>query len=113
MKRALAHISEAFDLGDGLPPVDAVVNCTGLGARYLGGVDDDQVYPTRGQTVVAYAPSIKETITHLGKRHDTIYLCSDETYDKLSIIGKDFITYVIPRSDGTVVLGGTANKNDL
>lgn len=28
-------------------------------------------------------------------------------------VGKDFITYVIPRSDGTVVLGGTANKNDL
>lgn len=92
VKRALAHINEAFDLGDGQLPVDAVVNCTGLGARYLGGVEDDQVYPTRGQTVVAYAPSIKETITHLGKDH---------------------ITYVIPRSDGTVVLGGTANKNDF
>lgn len=66
VKRALAHISEAFDLGDGQLSVDAVVNCTGLGARYLGGVEDHQVYPTRGQTVVAYAPSIKETITHLG-----------------------------------------------
>lgn len=111
MKRALAHISEAFDLGDGLPPVDAVVNCTGLGARYLGGVEDDQVYPTRGQTVVAYAPSIKETITHLGKYRGNIYICSNEAYDMS--VGKDFITYVIPRSDGTVVLGGTANKNDL
>ncbi|KAI9321234.1 hypothetical protein BX666DRAFT_2017321 [Dichotomocladium elegans] len=64
---------------------------TGLGARYLGGVNDTKVYPTRGQTLIVYAPQIKETITFLAKDH---------------------ITYVIPRSDGTVVLGGTANKND-
>ena len=32
--------------------VDVVVNCTGLGARTLGGVEDEKVYPVRGQTVI-------------------------------------------------------------
>ncbi|KAI9489980.1 hypothetical protein BDB00DRAFT_840341 [Zychaea mexicana] len=92
VRRRLLHIRDAFELDDGWGAVDAVVNCTGLGARYLGGVADTTVYPTRGQTVIAYAPHVKETITHLGSND---------------------ITYIIPRSDGTVVLGGTANKHDF
>ncbi|KAI8144781.1 hypothetical protein BJV82DRAFT_643977 [Fennellomyces sp. T-0311] len=90
VRRTLMHICDAFDLDE--VSVDAVVNCTGLGARYLEGVNDTSVYPTRGQTVIVHAPHVKETITFLGK---------------------DQITYIIPRSDGNVVLGGTANKNDF
>ena len=72
IRRELSHISDVFDLGDGLGSVDAVVNCTGLGARYLDGVNDTKMFPTRGQTVIAYAPHVKETITHIG---NISYLC--------------------------------------
>ncbi|KAI9248044.1 hypothetical protein BDA99DRAFT_525614 [Phascolomyces articulosus] len=92
VRRELIHIRDSFDLNDGWGQVDAVVNCTGLRARYLDGVNDTNVYPTRGQTVIVYAPHVKETVTHLGS---------------------EGITYLIPRSDGTVVLGGTANKHDF
>lgn len=44
---------------------DAVVNCTGLGARYL--VDDTKVFPTRGQTVILRAPHIKKTVSFMSK----------------------------------------------
>lgn len=70
--------------------IDVLINCTGLGARYLGGVQDKAMYPTRGQTVVIKANHIKRTMT---------------------FIGDHGITYIIPRSDGTVILGGT-HDND-
>ncbi|KAG2216213.1 hypothetical protein INT45_002158 [Circinella minor] len=91
-RRELSHIRDAFDLDDGLGSVDAVVNCTGLGARYLNGVNDTKMFPTRGQTVIAFAPHVNETVTHIGSKG---------------------ITYIIPRSNGQVVLGGTANKHDF
>ncbi|KAI9486483.1 MAG: hypothetical protein EXX96DRAFT_516544 [Benjaminiella poitrasii] len=73
---------------------------------------DNALFPTRGQTVVVKAPHIqkkkkkkkkKKTITHVGKRFLTIFF----------ITGIQGINYVIPRSDGTIVLGGTANKDDF
>jgi len=33
-------------------PADLIINCTGLGALTLGGVEDKLVYPARGQIVV-------------------------------------------------------------
>jgi glycine/D-amino acid oxidase-like deaminating enzyme len=38
--------------------IDAVVVCAGLGARSLGGVEDKDMYPIRGQTVIIRAPWI-------------------------------------------------------
>ncbi|KAI8384476.1 uncharacterized protein BYT42DRAFT_492656 [Radiomyces spectabilis] len=70
-----------------------MVNCTGLGARQLGGVQDAAMFPTRGQTLIVQPTTpIRKTITH---------------------IGNGFIHYVIPRSDGTVVLGGTSQPNNF
>ncbi|ORZ03300.1 hypothetical protein BCR43DRAFT_483095 [Syncephalastrum racemosum] len=78
-------------LQEGIPSdADAVVHCTGLGARYL--VNDTNVFPTRGQTVIIRAPHIKKTVTLMTKNQSTYY---------------------IPRSDGTVVCGGTKEKNDF
>lgn len=75
----LKHIAEA--------PGDVVFNCTGLGARFLGGVEDLKVYPTRGQVVVVKAPQIKENRMRWGP---------------------DYATYILPRpySHDHVVLGG-------
>jgi len=50
IRRRLSHIAEAFTLMS--PPADAVVNATGLLALKLGGVEDLNLYPTRGQTIL-------------------------------------------------------------
>lgn len=51
-KRAVfKHIREAAHL-DPLGKMDIVINCTGLGASILGGVEDKTVVPARGQIVV-------------------------------------------------------------
>ncbi|CAG8714425.1 4271_t:CDS:2 [Cetraspora pellucida] len=86
-KVRLSHINESFD-----DDVDIVVNCTGINSRKFGGVQDDTVFPTRGQTVVVWAPHIK-----------TLYYRSDT----------DHSSYVIPREDGEVILGGTFDENNL
>jgi D-amino-acid oxidase len=40
-------------------PPDAIIICAGLGARTLGGVDDKDVFPMRGQTVTLRAPWVR------------------------------------------------------
>ncbi|KIK66623.1 hypothetical protein GYMLUDRAFT_37780 [Collybiopsis luxurians FD-317 M1] len=73
-------------------PVDAIVNCTGLGARTLGGVEDSNVYALRGQTVVLRAPWIR--------------------FGRTISSGDDLWTYIIPRRSGDVVIGGIKVAND-
>jgi D-amino-acid oxidase len=95
IQQSISHIDECFNFfsnSNKNATAAAVINCTGLGAKFLGGVLDDALFPTRGQVVVVKSPLIKKTITH---------------------IGPEGVSYIIPRSDGTVILGGTANKNDL
>jgi D-amino-acid oxidase len=68
--------------GEGTPtPPDAVVVCTGLWSRFLGGVEDKDVYPIRGQTVLIRAPWIKFALARTDK---------------------DSLTYIIPRKSGDV-----------
>ncbi|QRW23647.1 FAD-dependent oxidoreductase [Rhizoctonia solani] len=71
---------------------DAIVVCAGIGARNLGGVEDKDVYPVRGQVVLIRAPWVK-----FGRTKSE----SDDTW-----------TYVIPRRSGDVILGGTKGVND-
>ncbi|KND02014.1 uncharacterized protein SPPG_02518 [Spizellomyces punctatus DAOM BR117] len=87
-KQSVAHIDELLN-----EDVDVVINCAGIGARTLGGVEDVQTYATRGQTVLVRAPHVRHTVTRLGQVHE------------------DF-TYIIPRDDGIVVLGGTYQANN-
>ena len=52
-KRAIfSHISEAAAVHSSGKPADVVVNCTGLSAGKLGGVEDKEMVPARGQTVL-------------------------------------------------------------
>jgi D-amino-acid oxidase len=71
-------------------PVDGLVICAGLGARTLGGVQDLDVYPIRGQTAILRAPWVKSGRTLTGKHW----------------------TYIIPRRSGDVVVGGTKGVDD-
>ncbi|KAF8632057.1 hypothetical protein AX15_002079 [Amanita polypyramis BW_CC] len=66
---------------------DGILVCTGLGAR----VEDKQMIPVRGQTVLIRAPWVR-----FGKS------ISDD---------RGSWTYVIPRRSGDVILGGTKNPN--
>lgn len=47
-----AHVSEAADVHHSGKKASIVVNCTGLSARKLGGVEDKTMVPVRGQTVL-------------------------------------------------------------
>ncbi|KAG0201593.1 hypothetical protein BGX28_005647 [Mortierella sp. GBA30] len=86
--RQLSHVAEAaLWVGTKPKPVKIIVNCTGFHARYLGGVNDLRCYQTRGQTVIVRAAWIHETVTWISKEGPTMY--------------------VIPRSNGEVVLGGS------
>jgi|SRR5579859_2197139 len=44
----LSHLNECIE-----SDTDIVVNCSGIHARTLGGVEDSDVFPARGQTVIA------------------------------------------------------------
>ncbi|KAG6332544.1 hypothetical protein ID866_6543 [Astraeus odoratus] len=94
VRAQLQHISQAMQGGiDGLPrKPDAVVLCAGLGARFLGGVEDKDVYPIRGQTVVLRAPWV---------RYGRTLSQADGSY-----------SYVMPRITGDVLIGGIRGAND-
>lgn len=63
IKRAsIQHISQVLDGAYSSPPgrpPNAVITCLGLGAYWLGGVEDKDVYPLRGQTVLIDAPWVR------------------------------------------------------
>lgn len=93
---SLSHPSVTALIGSASPL--AVIVCTGLGVAALGDVADPTVFPTRGQTVKVHAPWVKTGYTRqIGSLH--------------SPSGGER-TYIIPRADGDVILGGTREKGD-
>ncbi|KAI5117887.1 hypothetical protein M0805_002278 [Coniferiporia weirii] len=76
---------------DGERPA-ALVVCAGIGARSLGGVEDKNVYPIRGQTVLLRAPWVRFGRTLSGNDGPP--------------------TYIIPRRSGDVIVGGIIDEND-
>ncbi|KAG0248054.1 hypothetical protein BG011_000586 [Mortierella polycephala] len=77
---------------------DIIVNCSGLGSRNLQGVHDHQMFPTRGQIVIVKVP---DEVWPKAKQFTM------ERYTEGSAMGTGTITYVIPRDNGEIVLGGT------
>lgn len=52
-KRAVfKHIVDAAAAHHSGHRADVVVNCTSLSSKYLGGVEDQKLYPARGQVIV-------------------------------------------------------------
>jgi D-amino-acid oxidase len=68
----------------------AIIVCTGLSTRSLGGVEDLTMRPLRGQVVLLRAPWIKFGLTARG-------FGVDEN-------GHPILTYIIPRRNGDVCL---------
>lgn len=93
VRASVVHIDQVLRGGAGAAPPDGVVVCLGLGARFLGGVEDTSVYPVRGQTVLIRAPWIQKCMSLSG--------------------GESAVwTYVIPRRSGDVIIGGTYEADD-
>ncbi|MFE1171027.1 FAD-dependent oxidoreductase [Streptomyces sp. NPDC058773] len=80
---------EAGSLAEAGAAADAVVNCSGLGARELA--PDPDVHPVQGQLVIVENPGIQEW-----------YVSADT--------GATDTTYLLPQPYG-LVLGGTAREN--
>jgi len=100
VRASIQHITQILEGGveafvngkSGMRPVDALIICAGLGARTLGGVEDQDVYPVRGQTVLLHAPWVNE--------------------GRSLVVESVSKTYIIPRQGGTVVVGGTRVADD-
>ncbi|KAI8871734.1 nucleotide-binding domain-containing protein [Ramicandelaber brevisporus] len=95
-KRAISHLSDSVP-ADAHAGVVTIVNCTGLGAAKIGGVNDgNRLYPTRGQTVHVRAPfhKVSDTIT---MNH-----------------ANGILDYYIPRAkSGIVICGGTFQQHNV
>jgi len=83
-------VSKNFNASSALPVPQVVVNCCAMGSLTLRDVQDRGMVPDRGQTIVIRAPQIRAIWRVPG----------------------DLPTYVLPRGDGTVVLGGTHQYGD-
>ncbi|PAV20663.1 D-amino-acid oxidase [Pyrrhoderma noxium] len=94
VRAAIHHIAQLAEgtYSEGVVP-KAIVICAGLGARLLGGVEDKDVYPVRGQTVILRAPWVRRGLT-------------------ISNLETGLWTYIIPRRSGGVIVGGTKAEND-
>jgi D-amino-acid oxidase len=81
INQVIAGDSHVFPGSTSTFPPDVLVVCAGIGARSLGGVDDQDVFPIRGQSVVLKAPWVE-------------FGCAVNAFDSR--------TYVFPRSNGYV-----------
>jgi glycine/D-amino acid oxidase-like deaminating enzyme len=90
IRGAVQHINQVVEGGPHIfssagkhaTPPDAVIVCTGIGARFLGGVEDRDVHPIRGQTILIRAPWIRFGRTTTSENGE--------------------LTYIIPRRSGDV-----------
>jgi len=76
------HISEAASAHHSHRKADVILNCTGLSARKLGGVMDQNMVPARGQTVLV--------------RNEAKEMCDSSGTDD----GDDEVCYVMQRAAG-------------
>jgi D-amino-acid oxidase len=115
-KHRVGSLDEAYDLvlpdelatkfGVERLQVDLVINATGLGAKTLVGVQDETVYPIRGQTVLVKSDLAGGTgkRCYMGTRNLTVGPKGKPAES----------SYIIPRPgpSNTMILGGTFLKNE-
>ncbi len=82
------HIREANDYHHSVSNPDVIINCTGLLAGKLGGVEDKKVYPVRGQVLL---------LRNNSKR--LFYRGGFKDYPSEAI-------YMMPRKEGGTIIGG-------
>jgi hypothetical protein len=88
-RTSIQHIAQILEGGaevvtngkSGTQPLDSPIICAGLGARTLGGAEDKDMYPVRGQTVLLRVPWVNE--------------------GRSFVVESGSRTYIIPRQGGT------------
>jgi D-amino-acid oxidase len=110
IRSSLQHISQV--LGGSLTPFkpDALVVCAGIGAHFLGGVEDKNVFPIRGQTVLIRAPWVKFGRALRGKGEPT-YIIARRSGDVSGNRDTRRMFQILNRLD-QVILGGTRGEDD-
>ncbi|EMG46297.1 hypothetical protein G210_3459 [Candida maltosa Xu316] len=83
IRKKLTHIVQAYFSES----TKVVFNCTGNGSKFLGGVEDKNVYPGRGQVVVIRAPHIMENVLSWGDREPTYIIKRPYSGDQLILGG--------------------------
>lgn len=78
-REILAHISDAAKVHHSSRRAELIVNCTGLSALKLGGVEDQNMVPVRGQTVLV--------------RNEARLMCAID-------LAEEEVTYVMQRAAG-------------
>jgi len=86
--RHVVHIDEL------LAEYDLVINCSGLGARSLGGVEDRAVFPVRGQTMLVQLPN------------------ASSAQEFASVRESGHPWSILPRGDGLYLLNGTYDSGN-
>lgn len=92
-RKEVKHIKDAYALHHTGSKADIVINCTGLLARRLKGVEDQDVYPIRGQILWVRNNATKQIVVPI------------EGYANESL-------YIFPRKEGGCIIGGTFIVND-
>ncbi|KAF8320784.1 nucleotide-binding domain-containing protein [Clavulina sp. PMI_390] len=94
VRQMIKSIDEPFltSFSGAAKPASIVINASSLGAKSLVGVEDQDLFPIRGQIVFVWAPHYTKTITRLKPDGPPVY--------------------AIPRPNGEVALGGTFLPND-
>lgn len=89
-----------------------VVNCSGLGNINLKPVIDKTMYPVRGQTVVVKAPvGWKPRAAAIPSKSHTYIHIYPYIISSFLLSFSGIWSYMIPRTDRTIVLGGTSQGN--
>lgn len=92
-RKEIKHINEAYDLHHSGSKADLIINATGLQAKFLGGVEDQNIYPIRGQILwIRNSASKQISVSVDGYANESIY--------------------VFPRKEGGSIVGGTFIVND-
>ena len=95
------HISDAANVHHSGKSADLIVNCTGLSAGKLGGVEDKNMIPARGQTVLV------RNETNVMSETDNMS-ASSGTDD-----GEDEICYIMQRAAGKLQMNNSSNTDNL
>ena len=94
-RKIFNHIAEAANAHHSGEKADLVVNCTGLSAGTLGGVEDKKMMPARGQVVLV--------------RNEADVICSSSGTDD----GEDEACYIMQRAAGKLPSPSAPPTNGL
>lgn len=115
VRGSISHIDQIVEGGGTMftskrpSPPHAIVVCAGLGARSLGGVEDKDMYPLRGQTILVRAPWVRFGRTISTKGGLWTYIIPRRSGDVRHRLPNNSLSLT---QSSQVIVGGTKIAND-